>query len=87
MTKKMKIKRLKQQNDYLMKQNMKLRQKIPMEEYAKRIDQNLEKLGRINDDLVKLYKQLYRCILKSKRTTLRYRLEILMLKVRQLLRR
>lgn len=86
MTKKMKIKRLKQQNEKLIEQNMKLRQKIPMDEYAKKIDESLEKFDDINDDLVKLYRQLHMCRLQNKRTGLRYRLGIWGIKIRQFLR-
>ena len=83
----MKIKRLKQQNEYLIEQNMKLRQKIPIGEYAKKIDENLEKFDQINDDLIKLYKQLHVCHLKDKKTAMRYRLGILMIKLKQFFRR
>lgn len=85
MTNKMKIKRLKQQNNYLIEQNMKLRQKIPMIVYARKIDENLEKFDRINDDLMRLYRKLHLCALRNKRTTLRYRWRIFMIKVRQFL--
>lgn len=62
---------------------MKLRQKIPIDEYAKKIDEGLEKFDQINDDLVKLYKQLHACQLKNKKTAIRYRLEIFMIKLKQ----
>lgn len=79
----MKIKRLKQQNDKLIEQNMALRQKTPTAEYAKKIDKNLEKFDDSNNDLLKLYKELHMCRLKNERTGLRYRLGVFMIGVRR----
>ncbi|MCH5267775.1 MAG: hypothetical protein J1E62_05460 [Lachnospiraceae bacterium] len=83
MTNKMKIKRLKKQNENLIEQNIKLRKKIPTKEYAKRIDKDIERFESINDDLLKLYKELHKCSLQNKRTAWKYMVGVFCIKIKQ----
>lgn len=87
MTKNRKIKRLEKQNQALQQQNQELRNKIPTEEYASRIDRSLEQFESINDDLIDLYHQLHRNRLQRRYTYWKYQFAILLIKWKHWCRR
>lgn len=77
-----KIKRLEKQNETLRKQNLELRNKIPIQEYASRIDQSLDRFENINDDLIQLYHELHRNRLRHRHIYWKYQLMVLWIKLK-----
>ena len=83
MTKKQKIRRLGKQNEALRKKNIELREKTPTVEYAKQIDKSVDKFEGINDELLKLYKELHKARIQRKNTFWRYKFGILKIRIKQ----
>lgn len=77
-----KYKRLEKQNDALRKQNRELRNKIPLQEYASKIDQSLDRFENINDDLIQLYHELHRNRLRHRHIYWKYQLATLWIKLK-----
>ena len=78
-----KVKRLEKQNDTLRKQNQELRNKIPTQEYASKIEQSLERFESINDDLIQLYHELHRNRLRHRHIYWKYQLMVLWIKLKR----
>lgn len=77
-----KIKHLEKQNDTLRKQNRELRNKIPIQEYASKIDQSLDRFESINDNLIQLYHELHCNRLRHRQIYWKYQLAILWIKMK-----
>lgn len=82
-----KIKRLEKQNQTLQRQNRELRNKIPTQEYASKIDRSLERFESINDGLVDLYHELHRNRLQHRHIYWKYQFAVLWIKLKRWCRR
>lgn len=83
MTKNRKIKKLEKQNTSLCKENQELRNKIPSQEYASKMDRALDHFESINDNLILLYQEQYQNQRRRRRIYWKYQLAILWIRLKQ----
>lgn len=83
MNKNRKIKTLKQQNAFLRKENLKLRNKVPSQEYANKMDLARKHFESINNSLMLLYQEQHRNQLKRRRIYWKYQFAILGVRLKQ----
>lgn len=83
MTKNRKIRALEKQNASLYKENRELRNKIPAQEYASKMDRTLDQFENINDHLMLLYQEQYRNQRKRRQIYWQYQLAILWIRLKQ----
>lgn len=83
MNKNRKIKTLEKQNAFLYKENRELRNKIPSQEYANKMDRALSQFENINDNLMLLYQEQHRNQRKRRQIYWKYQLAILWIRLKQ----
>lgn len=83
MTKNRKIKHLEKQNKTLRKKNKELRSQIPTREYIKKMNKSFDEFENINEELLKLYKELHKDRIRGKKHYWKYQFGILKIHIKQ----